>query len=111
MADMKELTGIDWPPSKGVKKQLRAKRMARRKKLLSKPENRRIYDELGLAYEVAEQLHKARKKAHLSQQQLAKMLHTSQSNLVRIEQGQNITLNTLDDYARACGKKVRVQLV
>lgn len=111
MPEMKELTGIDWPLSKKTKNQLRAKRLARRKELLSNPDNRRIFDDLGLAYEVAGQLHDARIKADLSQQQLAKMLHTSQSNLVRIEQGQNITLNTLDDYARACGKKVHIQLV
>ena len=35
----------------------------------------------------------------------------SQSNLARIERGQNITLNTLDAYARLCGKNVRVKLV
>lgn len=59
----------------------------------------------------AGQLHEAREKAHLTQQRLANLLHTSQSNLARIEQGQNITLNTLDDYARACGRKVRIHLV
>lgn len=109
--DMKSLTGIDWPLDADEKKRLRAERAARRERLLAKPENKRAYDEMGLAYEVAEQLHEARKKAHLTQRQLAERLHTSQSNLVRIEQGRNITLNTLDGYARACGRKVRIQLV
>ena len=111
METMKKLTGVEWPLTEKKKKQFRSKRIARRKKLLSNPENKHLYDETGLAYEVAEQLYEARTKAHLTQQELAKKMHTSQSNLARIEQGQNITLNTLDDYARLCGKSVKVQLV
>lgn len=111
METMKELTGVEWPLTDKKKKQLRSKRLARCKKLLSSPENKHLYDETGLAYEVAEQLYNARKKAHLTQQYLAEKMHTSQSNLARIERGQNITLNTLDDYARLCGKSVRIQLV
>ena len=108
---MKNLTGVEWPLNDKKKKQLRTLRTERRKKLLSNPENKHFYDETGLAYEVAEQLYKARIKAHLTQKDLAEKMHTSQSNLARIERGQNITLNTLDDYARLCGKSVRIQLV
>ncbi|OGV59842.1 MAG: hypothetical protein A2X45_13965 [Lentisphaerae bacterium GWF2_50_93] len=107
---MRKLTGSDWPIDQKIKKELVAKRRERRDRLLSKPENRRTYDALGKAYEVAEILHKAREETRLTQTQLARKLHTSQSNLARIEQGQNITLATLFDYARACGKKVCIQL-
>jgi len=111
METMKELTGVEWPLHDKTKKQIRSRRMKRREKLLGNPENKHLYDETGLSYEVAEQLYLARKKAHLTQKDLAEKMHTSQSNLARIERGQNITLNTLDDYARLCGKNVRVQLV
>ena len=110
MDTMRKLTGTDWPIDQKDKKELIAKRRRRRDKLLSKPENRQTYDALGKAYEVAEILHKAREETRLTQIQLARKLHTSQSNLARIEQGQNITLATLFDYARACGKKVCIQL-
>ncbi|MFA6293457.1 MAG: helix-turn-helix transcriptional regulator [Victivallales bacterium] len=110
MNTMKKLTGADWPMDQKTKKELVAKRRERRDKLLSKPENRQIYNALGKSYEVAELLHKAREETRLTQQQLAKKLHTSQSNLARIEQGQNITLTTLFEYAKACGKKVCIQL-
>lgn len=110
MSTMKELAGTEWPLDRKTKNELVAKRRERRDKLLLKPENKRIYDALGKAYEVAEILHKARVETRLTQEQLARRLHTSQSNLARIEQGQNITLSTLFDYARACGKKVHIQL-
>lgn len=110
METMKKLTGTDWPLDQKTKKELIAKRRERRDKLLSKPENQQIYNTLGKAYEVAEILHRAREETRLTQEQLAKKLHTSQSNLVRIEQGQNITLATLFDYAKACGKKIHIHL-
>jgi ribosome-binding protein aMBF1 (putative translation factor) len=111
METMKELTGIKWPLSDKEKIKLRTRRLARREKLLSNPENQHLYDEIGLAYDVAEQLYKARIEADLTQRELAEKMHTSQSNLARIERGQNITLSTLDAYARICGRNVKVQLV
>lgn len=111
METMKELTGVEWPLDDEMKAKLRSKRMKRREKLLDSPENKHLYDETGLACQVAEQLYLARKKAHLTQKDLAEKMQTSQANLARIERGQNITLNTLDAYARLCGKNVRVKLV
>ncbi len=111
MGDMKKLTGVEWPLDKQTKEDLISRRRKRRDKLLQKKENTRLYEETGLAYEVAEQLYKARKKAHLTQKELAEKMRTSQSNLARIERGQNITLNTLDAYAKICGKSVQIQLV
>ena len=108
---MKELAGVDWPLDEKTKGGLRALRLKRREKLLSKPENRRHYDEMGLNYRVAELLQDARITAHLTQQELAAKLNTSQPNLARIERGQNITLKTLDEYAHICGKSVHIQLV
>ena len=66
MRDMKELTGVEWPLDKQTKEDLVSQRRKRREKLLRNKEHTRLYQETGLAYEVAEQLYKARKKAHLT---------------------------------------------
>lgn len=90
---------------------LYAERQENRKKLLSNPKARQVYNETDIAIQVAKVLSKARQESHLTQTQIAKKLHTTQSSLARIENGQNITLNTLAAFAAACGKAVRIQLV
>jgi len=111
MDSMKKLTGVDWPLSNGKKAVLRKRRQARRERVLATPCNREVYDETRLAYEVAEMLRNARLRARLTQREVAERVHTSQSNLARIEKGQNVKLSTLYSYARACGKRVEVRLV
>lgn len=58
-------------------------------------------------------LYEARKSAGLTQKELAKKLGVSQVRISKIEHGHsnNITFDTLDKYARACGKRLSVQLV
>ncbi len=90
---------------------LYTERRENRKKLLSNPKARQVYNETDIAIQVAKVLSKARQESHLTQTQIAKKLHTTQSSLARIENGQNITLNTLAAFAAACGKEVRIQLV
>ena len=70
-----------------------------------------MYDETKLAYEVALMLREARLEAHLTQKEVAERVHTSQSNLARLEKGQNVKLATLYSYAKACGKRVEIQLI
>jgi ribosome-binding protein aMBF1 (putative translation factor) len=90
---------------------LYSERQENRKKLLSNPKARQVYNETDIAIQVAKVLSKARQESHLTQTEIAKRLHTTQSSLARIENGQNITLNTLAAFAAACGKAVRIQLV
>ena len=53
----------------------------------------------------------ARTKAHLSQQELAARMGTSQSTIARLESGASKpTLSTLERIAKATGTKVRISL-
>lgn len=62
-------------------------------------------------YDIAAVLHKARKKAKLSQKELAEKLHTTQSVISRMESGNaNITLARLQQYAEACGGKLQLKV-
>ena len=57
-------------------------------------------------------LYNARKSAGLTQKQLAEKLGTSQANIAELEKGKrNITFSTLAKYARACGKRVAINLL
>lgn len=111
MNEMNELTGGDWPLTDEAKDALRKRRADRETRVLKDEANREIYDETRLACEVAEMLREARLEAHLTQSQVAERVHTSQSNLARVEKGQNVTLTTLYSYAKACGKRVEVRLI
>ncbi len=111
MESMRELTGIDWPLTEEDKNALRKRRADREARVLQSEANRKIYEETKLAYEVAQMLRQARQEAHLTQREVAERVHTSQSNLARLEKGQNVKLTTLYSYAKACGKRVKIQLV
>jgi len=63
------------------------------------------------ALELAEQLYKARKKAGLSQAEIAARLKTKQSALSRMEKGGNYRLETLQRYAQVCGRRLVVKMV
>ncbi|WP_067936849.1 helix-turn-helix domain-containing protein [Alicyclobacillus kakegawensis] len=64
-----------------------------------------------LEYEVARQLIQLRKQSGLSQAQLAKRVHTRQSEISRIENGeQNISLDKLRKIANALGADVEIKI-
>lgn len=57
-------------------------------------------------------LKQARENEGLTQEAVAKLLNTKKSAISRIEnKADDIRLSTLNKYARALGKKLRVQLV
>ncbi|MGX7231508.1 helix-turn-helix domain-containing protein, partial [Enterococcus italicus] len=51
----------------------------------------------------------AREEAGLTQAELAQKAHTTQSTIARIERGDNVSFDKLDDIARALGKKLVVE--
>jgi transcriptional regulator with XRE-family HTH domain len=54
----------------------------------------------------------ARRRAGLSQRELAARARTSQAAIARIERGRQVpSLETLDRLLRACGLELRLQLV
>ena len=63
------------------------------------------------AFEFSVMLREAREKAGITQEAVAKKLHTKKSAISRIENhAEDIRLSTLGRYARALGKKLKVNL-
>lgn len=79
------------------------------KKELKDPEFKRIYDEHGRQLEIAYQILQLRKKKKMSQKQLAKKIGTKQSNVARLETGQqNFSLATLEKIAQALNCRLNI---
>ncbi len=76
---------------------------------LKDPVFKRYYDEFGKQLEISYQLLQMRKRAKMSQGQLAKKIGTTQSNVARMEAGnQNFTVSMLTRIAGAFGKELKV---
>jgi len=80
------------------------------KKELKNPEFKKHYDEYGKQLEIAYQILQLRKKKKMSQAQLAKKIGTKQSNIARIESGQqNFSIDILEKIAGALGRDLKVR--
>jgi ribosome-binding protein aMBF1 (putative translation factor) len=80
--------------------------------LLKNPRNRRYYDEYGKQLEIAYQILQLRKKQGISQAELAQKIGTTQSNVARMEAGQqNFTTDTLQRIALALKRDLKVEFV
>jgi len=77
------------------------------------PEFKAHYQEERQALKLAMKIAKLREKKGLSQQQLAKLMGTSQQAVSRIESGEyeGFTLKTLEKIAEATGTKVKIEFV
>lgn len=85
-----------------------------KERALERPDVRKAYDELAPAYQLRRQLVALRQRAGLTQEQLAERLHTSKSNISRLESvGSSISpkLSTIADYAAAMGYDIRIDFV
>lgn len=81
------------------------------KRLLADPEVRREYDALAPEFEIAAELLRARKRAGMSQAELAARMGTSQSTIARLESGQSLpSTKTLLRFAEATGSKIQLRL-
>jgi len=77
---------------------------------LKNPEAKRIYDEYGRQLEIAYQILQLRKKKKMTQAELAKKIGTKQSNVARMESGnQNFSIETLQKIASVLGKNLKVE--
>lgn len=78
---------------------------------LKDPEFKRMFDEHGRQLEIAYQILQLRKKKKMSQAELAKKIGTTQSNVARIESGQqNFTVSLLNKIAHALGRNLSIKL-
>ena len=85
----------------------------RLKKDLRDPEFRRAFDEEEVCVSLAIQIAKIRQKKNLTQQELAKRLHTTQQTISRLENIDNrsYSLRTLIELAHVLEKRLKVELV
>ncbi len=73
---------------------------------LKNDEVKKEYEALTTAYKLRRQLVSLRKKAGLTQEQLAEIMHTQKSNISRLESVNtkySPKLSTIEEYARATG--------
>ena len=79
---------------------------------LKNPEFKRYYNEYKKQVEVAYQVLRLRKMAKMSQIELAEKMGTKQSNVARLEAGQqNFTVDTLQKIAGIFGRSVEIKFV
>ncbi len=83
-----------------------------RKKALSDPKVKAEYDALSAAFHVKRQMIALRKRAGLTQEQMADLLGTKKSNISRLESiNSDISprLVTIEEYARVLGYSIRLE--
>jgi len=69
------------------------------------------YEEFGKELEIAYQINKLRRDKKMSQSTLAKKIGTTQSNVARMESGQqNFTIGILTRIANAFGKELKISI-
>jgi len=79
---------------------------------LKNPEFKRHYDEYGRQLEIAYQILQLRKKKKMTQAELAKRIGTKQSNVARMEAGnQNFTIDILQRIASVLGRNLKVEFI
>jgi len=70
---------------------------------------KKLFDEYGRQLEISYQILQLRKKKNMSQALLAKKIGTTQSNIARLENGQqNFTVNFLDKVATALDTSLEI---
>ena len=80
-----------------------------KKKWMKNPKFREEYDALEGEFAIAEMLIKARAKANLTQDEVAKRMKTKQTVIARLEGGRHKpSIATLQKYAEATGTKLRM---
>jgi len=73
------------------------------------PVYRKAYAALDEEFTLAAELTKARTSADISQEEIAKRMHTSQPAVARLEGGRgNPSIDTLRRYARATGTRLKI---
>lgn len=85
-------------------------------KALSNPETRAAYDELDAEFSLLRQMLQARRKAGLSQAQVADRMGTKAPAITRLESSlsngkHSPSLTTLRRYAKAVGCELQVKLI
>jgi ribosome-binding protein aMBF1 (putative translation factor) len=76
---------------------------------LKEPAYREAYDELEEEFALAAAIIEARARAGLTQEQVAQLMHTTQSNIARLEAGRTTpSTRTLERFAEAVGARLKI---
>jgi len=79
---------------------------------LKNPRFRKYYDEYGKQLEIAYQILQLRRQKRMSQAELARKIGTKQSNIARMEAGQqNFTTDTLQKIAAVFKRDLKIEFV
>ncbi len=79
---------------------------------LKNPKFKKYYDEYGKQLEIAYQILQLRKQKGISQSELAQKIGTRQSNVARMEAGQqNFTTDTLQKIASVFKRELKIEFV
>lgn len=87
-----------------------ARQATKRKAFLESPENLEQIKEVQLAMQIASQLYNLRKKAKLTQKELAEKMHTNQATVAKIERGRDLKISTIERFAAALGKDIKISI-
>lgn len=80
-------------------------------RLLANPETRAAYEAQAPEFAIARELIAARTRAGLTQHEVAKRMHTTQSTIARLESGRTMpSMRTLTRYAQATGSRTVITL-
>lgn len=83
-----------------------------KKRMLKNDEVRRGYEEAAVEFALSESLLKARSRAKMSQEDIARRMGTSQSVIARLEGGRvSPSVATLNRYAEAVGAKLKIEFI
>jgi transcriptional regulator with XRE-family HTH domain len=73
------------------------------------PTYRKAYDGLEAEFTLASAIAEARGRAGLTQEEVARRMHTTQSNIARLEAGRTVpSTRTLESFARAVGTRLKI---
>ena len=73
------------------------------------PEYREAYDELDKEYSLALAIVRTRVSAGLTQEEVARRMHATQSTIARMEAGRTVpSTRTLERFARATGTQLKI---
>ena len=82
-------------------------------KEMKSPKFKANYEEIAMKLDIGEKIAELRHKRKMTQEDLAKMLHTSRSAIIRYESGEyaHYNLLTLIKIAKAFDKEIKVKFV
>ncbi len=98
----------------GDKKMTRPTLAKFKEKAFTNSEVKKEYEALSVAYNLRKKLIAMRKKAGLTQEQLAEILSTKKSNISRLENvysSSSPKLSTIEEYAQAVGYQIKIDFV